>query len=124
MSWKRVCKATDVPVNTLKKFWVDGIELVVVNYGAGFRAIPPICPHMEEPLAESGVVANCALTCTKHLWSWDLRSLEKLGETERPLGIYEVKQEGGDVLAFVDKEIVYEFDEEDDMDDDDFFKKS
>jgi toluene monooxygenase system ferredoxin subunit len=79
---------------------------------------------MEEPLAESGVIANCTLTCTKHLWSWDLRSLEKLGETERPLGIYEVKQEGGDVLAFVDKEIVYEFDEEDDMDDDDFFKKS
>lgn len=124
MTWKRVCKATDVPENTVKKFWVDGIELVVVNYGAGFRAIPPICPHMEEPLEELGVVANCTLTCTKHLWSWDLRSLEKLGETEKPLGTYEVKQEGGDVLAFVDKEIVYEFDEGDDMDDDDFFKKS
>ena len=45
-------------------------------------------------------------------------------ETEKALGIYEVRQEGDDLLAFVDKEIVYEFDEDDDMDDDDFFKKS
>jgi toluene monooxygenase system ferredoxin subunit len=124
MSWKRVCKAADVPENTLKKFWVDGIELIVVNYGSGFRAIPPMCPHMQEPLEESGVIGNCALTCTKHLWSWDLRTLDKLGETEKPLGTYEVKQQGDDVLAFVDKEIVYEFEEEGDMDDDDFFKKS
>jgi toluene monooxygenase system ferredoxin subunit len=123
MSWKRVCKVTDVPENSLKKFWVDGIELIVVNYGSGLRAIPPICPHMEEPLEYSGVIADCTLTCTKHLWAWNLRSLDKLGETEKSLGIYEVKQEGDDVLAFVDKEIVYEFDEEDDVDDDDFFKK-
>ena len=40
---------------------------------SGFRAIPPLCPHMEEPLEESGIIANCALTCTKHLWSWDLQ---------------------------------------------------
>ncbi|MBI3436352.1 MAG: Rieske 2Fe-2S domain-containing protein [Proteobacteria bacterium] len=123
MSWKRVCKATDVPENTLKKFWVDGIALIVLNYGSGLRAIPPVCPHMEEPLEESGVIANCTLTCTKHLWSWDLRSLDKLGETERPLGTYEVKRDGDDVMAFVDREIVYEFDNEDDMSDDDFFKK-
>jgi toluene monooxygenase system ferredoxin subunit len=124
MSWKRVCKTADVPANSLKKFWVDGIELIVVNYGSGFRAIPPICPHMEEPLEGSGVIADCTLTCTKHLWAWDLRSLDKMGETEKALGIYEVRQEGDDLLAFVDKEIVYEFDEDDDMDDDDFFKKS
>jgi toluene monooxygenase system ferredoxin subunit len=124
MSWKRVCKATDVPENTLKKYWVDGIALIVVNYGSGFRAIPPICPHMEEPLEESGIIANCTLTCSKHLWSWDLRSLDKLGETEKLLGTYEVKQDGDDVLAFVDKEIVYEFEDEDDMDDEDFFKKA
>jgi toluene monooxygenase system ferredoxin subunit len=124
MSWKRVCKATDVPENTLKKYWVDGIALIIVNYGSGFRAIPPICPHMEEPLEESGIIANCALTCSKHLWSWDLRSLDKLGETEKLLGTYEVKQDGDDVLAFVDKEIVYEFEDEDDMDDEDFFKQA
>jgi toluene monooxygenase system ferredoxin subunit len=124
MTWKRVCRATDVPESSLKKFTVDGVTLVIANYGSGFRAIPPLCPHMQEPLEESGVIAQCALTCTKHLWSWDLSSLEMLGETERPLKTYEVKSENGDVLAFIDKELVYEFEDEDDMADDDFFSKA
>src|SRR5919198_1005941 len=104
MTWKRVCKATDVPENTLKKFTIDDVTLVIANYGGGFRAIPPLCPHMQEPLEESGVIANCALTCTKHLWSWDLSSL--------------------DMLGFIDKELVYEFQDEDDIQDDDFFSKT
>ena len=124
MSWKRVCNVTDVPENGLRKFTVDGVALVIANYGSGFRAIPPLCPHMEEPLEESGVIADCALTCTKHLWSWDLSSLAMLGETERPLKTYEVKLENDDVLAFIDKELVYEFEDEDDMADDDFFGKT
>jgi nitrite reductase/ring-hydroxylating ferredoxin subunit len=124
MSWKRVCKVTDVPENSLKKFTVDGVTLVIANYGSGFRVIPPLCPHMEEPLEESGVIAQCALTCTKHLWSWDLSSLNMLGETERPLKTYEAKLEDGDILAFIDKELDYEFEDEDDMEDDDFFSKA
>lgn len=124
MTWKRVCRVTDVPENTLKKFTVDDVTLVIANYGRGFRAIPPLCPHMEEPLEESGVIANCALTCTKHLWSWDLNSLNMLGETKRPLETYEVKLENGDILAFIDRELVYELENEDDMQDDDFFSKA
>jgi toluene monooxygenase system ferredoxin subunit len=121
MAWHYICPASDIPKNSLKKFSVAGIPLIVANYGDGFRAFPPVCPHMEEPLEESGIIANCVLTCTKHLWSWNLSSLSMLGETERPLGIYEVKEEEGKILAFVDKEIVYEFEHEGD-DDDDFFK--
>ena len=124
MSWKRVCKITDVPENDLRKFTVDGVTLVIANYGSGFRAIPPLCPHMEEPLEESGIIADCALTCTKHLWSWDLSSLAMLGETERPLKTYDVKLENDDVLAFIDQELVYEFEDEEDMADDDFFNKA
>jgi toluene monooxygenase system ferredoxin subunit len=123
MTWKRICEAADVPENAVKKFDVDGISLVVVNYGEGFRAIPPICPHMEEPLAESGVVAQCVLTCTKHLWAWDLRTLEMQGETERPLKTYDIKQENGILLANVENELTYDFDDgEGETDDDDFFK--
>jgi toluene monooxygenase system ferredoxin subunit len=124
MTWKRICRATDVPENSVKKFTVDGVTLVIANYGSGFRAIPPLCPHMAEPLEESGVIANCTLTCTKHLWSWDLTSLDMLGETERPLKTYEVKLENGEVQACIDKELVYEFEDEDDMQDDDFFSKA
>lgn len=123
MAWHYICQAAEIPKNTLKKFSAAGIPLIVANYGDGFRAFPPVCPHMEEPLEQSGVIANCVLTCTKHLWSWNLSSLSMLGETEKPLGIYEVKEEDGKILAFVDKEIVYEFSDDEGDDDDDFFKK-
>jgi len=121
MTWKRICGVGDVAENSVRQFDVDGVPIVLVNYGEGFRAIPPICPHMEEPLAESGVVARCIFTCTKHLWAWDLRTLEMQGATEKPLKIYETKLEGGDVLANIEGELTYDFDSEDDMDDD-FFK--
>ncbi len=123
MSWTYLCDAAEVAPNSLKLVDANDIRIVVANYGTGFRAIPPICPHMEEPLEESGVIANCVLTCTKHLWAWNLISLDMLGETEKPLKTYEVKEEDGKLLAYITEELTYDFEEEDDMDDD-FFSKS
>jgi toluene monooxygenase system ferredoxin subunit len=116
MAWKRVCSAGDIAVNAVKKFDVDGVPVLIANYGTGFRAIPPSCPHMEEPLLESGVVAGCVLTCTKHLWGWDLRTLEMQGETEKPIKTYELKQEHGEIFVFIDRELVYDFDDDDEFD--------
>ena len=121
MTWKRVCDASEVAENSAKKFNVDGIAILVVNYGAGFRAIPPLCPHMEEPLEQSGVIVRCVMTCTKHLWAWNLQTLEMQGETEKPLKTYNIKQENGAIFADVEGELTYEFDSAED-DDDDFFK--
>ncbi len=123
MAWKRVCNVSDVPVNSVKKFATGAFTVIVVNYGEGIRVLPPICPHMEEPLEVSGVVANCKMTCTKHLWSWDLRNLSQQGETEKPLQQYESRVVDGVVEAQMENEIVYEFADEDDMDDDNFFNK-
>ena len=121
MSWNRICGAADVPPDSVRAFSAAGISLVVVNYGGSYRAMPAICPHMEEPLAESGVVSKCVLTCTKHLWSWDLRTLEKQGEAEKNLQSYDTKEEDGAIFALLDKEIVYEFEDESGVSDDDFF---
>ncbi len=121
MTWKRICRTDEVAANSIKKFDVDGIPILLVNYGAGYRAIPPICPHMEEPLAESGIVANCTLTCSKHLWSWDLETLEMRGDTEKPLKTYDLKEDNGAILANIDGELTYEFEAEGEGDDD-FFK--
>ena len=123
MTWKRVCRTSEVTENSVKKFDVDGIAILIVNYGEGFRAIPPICPHMEEPLEESGIVARCVLTCTKHLWAWNLQSLDMQGETERPLKTYDIREEEGALFARVEGELTYEFETDDDLEDD-FFSKS
>ncbi len=121
MSWKRVCSADDVAENSLKKFDVDGVPVLLVNYGEGFRAYPPLCPHMEEPLEESGICEGGVLTCSKHLWQWDMRTGEMRGEAEKPLLLYEVKQENGEILVNIEKELEYEYDEETDDDDDSFW---
>lgn len=122
MSWKKVCAVAEVPANTLERFEVDGIEMIIANYGEGYRAIPPRCPHMEEPLCESAVVFDGMLTCTKHLWQWDMSTGEKVGIAEKELLFYDVKQKGDDIYANVEEELVYENDDEaEEQDDDDFF---
>ena len=122
MSWKKICAAADVPENTLKKFEVDGVAVVVANYGGGFRCFPPFCPHMEEPLEQSGLLEGGMLTCTKHLWQWDLRTGAMVGQAEKPLLTYEIKRDGDDILADIETELTYEYGEGDELDDDNFFK--
>ena len=114
MSWKAVCSTTDVAENALKVFDVEGIPILVANLGDAFRAYPPVCPHMEEPLAESGICKDGILTCTKHLWQFDMRTGEPRGPAERPMLMYPVKQEGDQVMVLVEQELEYDFDDEDD----------
>lgn len=122
MSWKKICTAAEVPQDTLKIFAVEGIQIMIANYGEGYRAFPPRCPHMEEPLCESGMLFDGKLTCSKHLWQWDMSTGEKLGMAERELLFYEVKQEDGDIYAHIEQALAYEDDDEPDEDDDeDFF---
>ena len=116
MNWKHVCDVGDVTVDSVKKFNIEGIDIVLINLGDEFRALPPLCPHMEEQLAESGVCAGGTLTCTKHLWQWDLRTGEQQGPAEKPLLMYDVQLDDGKVMVSMDKELVYDFDEEDDDD--------
>jgi toluene monooxygenase system ferredoxin subunit len=119
VSWKLVCKADAVAENSVKAFEVDGINVLLANLGAGgFRAYPPLCPHMEEPLAQSAICSAGVMTCTKHLWQWDMSTGGKLGPAEKPLLLYEVKQEGADVFILLEKELIYEYDEGEDDEDD------
>ncbi len=112
MSWKTVCRASDIAPNELKQFDIDGIEIVVANVDGLFVAIPPLCPHMEDPLAESGICDKNVLTCTKHLWQWDLRTGEAMGLAEQRLRMYRVRTENDEVHVFLDKELVYDYDDD------------
>ncbi len=114
MNWKVACAAGDVAVDSMKRFDVDGVSLMIANVGDGFRAYPPVCPHMEEYLENSGICAGGVLTCDRHLWQWDMKTGEPQGPAEKPLLMYETKEEGGEVLVFIEQELEYEFDDDDD----------
>ncbi len=119
MSWKRVCAIDEMNGATIKKFDVDGVAIVIAKIGDGFRAMPPFCPHMEEPLTESGVCDGHYMTCTKHLWQWDMRTGEPVGEAEKALLMYDVMEENNDILVNLQEELVYEYGEELEADDED-----
>ena len=114
--WRKVCAAADVNDGELKRFQAGEIAVVVVGVGDEYRIIPPFCPHMAEPLHESGICRAGTLTCSKHLWQWNLLTGKEQGPAERPLLFYQSEVREGEVWACVDKELVYEFDEEDDDD--------
>ena len=95
MSWKAVCATDAVAEDAMKRFDVDGVAIMVANVGDGFRAYPPVCPHMEEFLENSGICAGGILTCDRHLWQWDMKTGEPQGPAEKPLLMYETKEEDG-----------------------------
>jgi toluene monooxygenase system ferredoxin subunit len=114
--WQRVCAAADVNDGELKQFQAGEIVVVVARVGDEFRIIPPFCPHMAEPLHESGICRGGTLTCSKHLWQWNLLTGEEQGPAERPLLFYQSEVRDDEVWVCADRELVYEFDEEDDDD--------
>lgn len=120
MPWKRVCSVDDVAAESLKRFDVEGVPVLIANLGGEYRAYPPACPHMEEPLEESGICKDGVLTCTKHLWQWDMRTGEARGPAEKALLMYELKCDGPDLLVDIVQELVYEYEEQIGDDDDDF----
>jgi toluene monooxygenase system ferredoxin subunit len=87
MDRKPLCRAADVPVNTIKQFE----KVCVVNAGDRFFACQASCPHEGVALCE-GVFDGDVLTCLEHLWQWSLRSGgEPRGLAEKPLEMHEVE---------------------------------
>jgi toluene monooxygenase system ferredoxin subunit len=119
MSWKRACAVGDIVPDALKRVEVEGIVVLITQVGDEYRAIPPMCPHMEEPLEHSGICKDGTLTCTKHLWQWNLLTGRERGDVaERPLLLYETRVDGEELLVRIDEELRYEFEEA--ADDDEF----
>lgn len=111
MAWTKACKTGDVAENSIRQVEVNGVALLVANLGGEYFAYPPLCPHMAEPLEISGVCDGKLLTCTKHLWQWDMRTGAPLGMAERELLLYPVAKDGDDVLVDLERELVYDYDD-------------
>ena len=111
MAWQRACSVNEVTDDRLTKVTVNGIVILVARVGDTFAAFPPNCPHMAEPLEISGVCGDGTLTCTKHIWQWDLRTGGELGDAEKPLALYPVKVEGDEVWIDAERELTYRYDD-------------
>lgn len=105
--WKRVCSLDEVAEGELKEFDVAGIKVVAVRSGDDFFVYPLRCPHMDEPLS-TGMCDGATVTCSFHLWQWNMKTGESTGEAEIDLLLYPTKKEDGALFADMAKELTYD----------------
>jgi toluene monooxygenase system ferredoxin subunit len=87
-----------VPVNGIKEFSIDGVNLIVVNAGDAFVAYQAMCPHEAIPLAE-GVCDGAVLTCLEHMWQFDVKTGAPMGDAQEGLKGFPLKEERGEVYV-------------------------
>ena len=109
MTWKVVCKLSELVDGELCETNVVGIKILLVRVNQSIFAYPPFCPHMEEPLV-NGFCDGETLTCAKHLWQWNISTGAAEGAAEKPLLMYETKIEEENVYIRTDAELQYEYD--------------
>lgn len=109
MAWHKICSLSDLCIGQIEEFSVGGVKVVVVRGEEGVLVIPPMCPHLEEPLRE-GMCDGKTLTCHKHLWQWDIKTCAPIGEARKPLQFYKSRVENNSVYAMIDEEILYDYD--------------
>ena len=109
MGWHRACSAAEVPNGGLLGVELEGVKILVARIDDAFVAFPPLCPHMAEPLETSGICADGVLTCTKHIWQWELKTGAPMGEAEKPLLHYPIKLEGDALWIDFERELTYDY---------------
>ena len=65
MTQIKVCSIELVPAGSLKQFYVEDMEILVVNLGGQFFCFEARCTHAGAPLAE-GTLNGELLTCPWH----------------------------------------------------------
>ncbi|MET4806179.1 Rieske 2Fe-2S domain-containing protein [Limibacillus sp. MBR-115] len=95
-----VCKLDDLWEGEMEVFDVGGTEVLLVHADGGHvRAFPASCPHQDQPLIE-GQFEDGILTCSAHLWQFDVMTGLGINPTDCKLLCIPVKVENG--VIFVD----------------------
>lgn len=99
MGFQRVCSLDDVWEGEMESFEVDGKEVLIVNGEGGLiRAFHGTCPHQDHPLS-LGSLEGKTLTCSAHLWQFDIDTGMGTNPTGCSLKAYPVKIEDGDIYV-------------------------
>lgn len=96
--WEPACDAADFADEEMLECRAGEHDILLVRTGDRVVACPAMCPHMEEPLA-FGFADGNVLTCSKHLWQWDLDTGAPLGPAEKCLPVSPVRFENGKILV-------------------------
>lgn len=96
--WEAACDAADFDGEEMMECRAGERDVLLVRLGDRVVACPALCPHLEERLA-FGFADGNVLTCSKHLWQWDLSTGAPLGPAEKRLPVAPVRIENGKILV-------------------------
>jgi toluene monooxygenase system ferredoxin subunit len=98
--WQPLCPADEVAAEEVRECLLsDGMKAIAVRDSDGnLRVFQGMCPHQRRALAEGDLYEN-VLTCSAHMWSFDVRTGEGVQGTEADLAEYPSRIEDGQVQA-------------------------
>ncbi|MSR13271.1 MAG: 2Fe-2S ferredoxin [Gammaproteobacteria bacterium] len=104
MAFEKICTLDDVWEGDMASFETsDGTGVLVVFASGGeLKAFQSLCPHQGFELID-GKLEGHVLTCTAHLWEFDVRSGKGVNPMDCRLTVYPTKIEGNDVYVDVTK---------------------
>jgi nitrite reductase (NADH) small subunit len=96
----KVASLAELPQGSAKSVSVQGKDLALFNVGGTIYATDNTCLHQGGPLGE-GILQDGVITCPWHMWEYNVRTGEKLGNPEIRVATYPVRVEGSDIEVAV-----------------------
>ncbi|HCF1525230.1 bifunctional 3-phenylpropionate/cinnamic acid dioxygenase ferredoxin subunit [Pseudomonas aeruginosa] len=98
MAYIKVCSVSDVPEGDALQIDVDDSTIALFNVDGEFFATQDKCTHGDWSLSEGGYLDGDVVECSLHRAKFCVRTGKvKAAPACKPLMIYPVKLEGGDV---------------------------
>lgn len=93
----RVCDLDSIWPGEMAVHEVEGVKIIVIHTESGVvRAVQHICPHQSFTLADGGLEGDI-LTCSKHLWEFNVVTGCGVNPTGAEIALYPVKVENGGI---------------------------
>jgi len=95
----RLCSVEEVSEASLKRFIVDGEEILLARFKGQYYALDEGCTHRGGPLSE-GTLEDGAITCPWHYGQFNLSTIQAMSPPPTtPLKIFKVRVENGSVFV-------------------------
>ncbi len=93
-----LAKITDVPQGRARVCVAGDRKVAVYHTAEGFFASDNVCPHRGGPLGEGDLAGN-EITCPWHLWGFDVRTGQCMGNPGISITTHGVTVEGDRILV-------------------------
>ncbi len=81
--WQPVIEFDEIIEGGINKASVAGVKLILLQLDGELFAYEDACPHERHPLS-LGELEGDILTCSKHLWEFEIRTGKHISRINRP----------------------------------------